>query len=442
MDLSNREAATLILLGFLLLLLIVLPQTRSVFFKCLADISKALFVPRLLFALLAYFAYTGLLVFSSYKLGLWNASLTKDTLIVVFFVGLPILFNTPKIKNGSKLVGSVIRETLGVSALLIFYLGLEPLPLVGEIFSQIFLTFCVLMSAVGNMKSETKKVGSCFQVVTVVAVIGLLGYTTTQFIKKMDSYAWDSVIASFALSVWLPLALLPFIYVFAFVMHCESVLVTLPFFNNRQVPKIRTRLGFLLGLHFSTRFAALFIGKWRGEIAHTETFRGSLDVMRQFRREVRHRAQAENSRVNILKQNAGVPGIDAGGLAIDRREFFGTKAALKDLWSYQLASMRNKKEYRSDLVEIFGNFLKKDLPEDPEIQILVRKDMKAWRAWRRTPGEWYFGIGGTPNTNEEWTYFGTEAPNSFPLENHPNWFKDSAKFSDEWQKNDGPIPPS
>ncbi len=422
--------------------MIALPHTRSIFFKGIADVSKAFFVPRLLWPLAAYFVYAGMIVLASYELGIWNASLTKDTIIVVFFVGLPIIFSTPKIKDGSKLVGRVVRETLGVSALLIFYLGLEPLPLGGELLSQTFITFCVLMSTVANMKPETKKVGSFFQILTVIAVTGLLGYATTQFIRKWDGYAWDSVIASFGLSIWLPLALLPFIYVFAFYMHCESALAMLKFFNNRQVPKLRTRLGFLLGLHFSTRFAALFTGKWRWEIAHTETFRGSLDVMRKFRSEVRHRAQAEKSRVNVLKQNAGVPGIDDEGLAIDRREFFGTKEALKDLLVYQLASKRNEKKYRADLVEIFGNFSKKDLPEDPEIQLLLRKDMKAWRGWRKTPGGWHFGIGGTPNTDEKWTYFGAEAPDSFPLESHPNWFKESAEASNEWQMDDGPIPPS
>lgn len=443
MDLSNRETASAILLGLFLLLLIVLPQTRSTFFEGIAQVSKALFVSRLLLLLGSYFAYTGLIVFVSYRLGLWNVSLTKDTLIVVFFVGLPILINTPKIKDGSKLVGKVVRETLGVSALLVFYLGLEPLPLVGELFSQTFITFCVLMSTIANTKPETKKIGSCFQVLTVIAVIGLLAYATTQFIRKRESYAWDSVAASFGLSVWLPLALLPFIYVFAFVAHCESVLVMLPFFNNRQIPKLRVRLGFLLGLHFSTRFAALFTGRWRGEIVLADTFRDSLDVMRRFRGEVRQRAQAEKARVNLLKQNAGIQGTDDEGLAIDRREFFETKEALDSLFYYQMASKRHEGKYRADLLKIFGHLAKRGLPEDPEINFLLSKNGNAWRVWRMTPGGWFFGIGGTSNVDEKWTYFGAEAPASFPGENHPNWFNDLKDAScEEWIKDDRPIRPS
>lgn len=441
MDLSNREAATLILLGLLLLLLIVLPQTRPVFFKGLADVSKVFFTPRLLLPLASYFAYAGLIVFVSYRIGFWDASLAKDTIITVCFVGLPILFN--QVTGGSKLFRQVLLETVGASALVVFYLELEPLSLVGELFAQPFIALCVALGAVGSLKPETKKVGGYFQVLAGIAAIGLLIFVTTQIIKKWDGYAWDPVIASFFLSLWFPISLIPFIYIFSFVARCQTILVMLPRFNNHQIPPLRTRLGLVVGLHFSDHLACLFTGGWRGKIARSETFRDSLDIMKKFRGEVRQRAQDEKYRVNLLKQNAGVQGTDAEGLAIDRREFFETKEALDSLFYYQMASKRNKGKYRADLLEIFGHLAKKGLPEDSGIQFLLRKDRNAWRVWRMTSGGWFFGIGGTPNVDEKWTYFGAEAPTVFPRENHLNWFSDLKDAPcEEWIKNDSPIRPS
>lgn len=422
-------------------MLIALPQTRSPFFKGLADVSKAFFIPRLLLPLASYFAYASLIVFASYRIGFWDVSLTKDTIIAVCFVGLPILFN--QVTGGSKLLRRVLLETVGASALVVFYLGLEPLSLAGELFAQSFIALCVMLGAVGNLKPETKKVGGCFQVLAGIAAIGLLIFVTTQIIKKWDGYDWGPVVSSFFLSIWVPIALIPFIYIFSFVARCQTILVRLPRFNNHQVPPLRTRLGLVVGLHVSDRLASLFTGGWHRKITRSETFRDSLDIMKKFRSEVRQRAQDEKSRVNLLKQNAGVQGTDAEGLAIDRREFFETKEVLDSLFYYQMASKSNKGNFRADLLENFGHLAKKRLPKDHGIQFLLRKDRDSWRVWRMTPGGWFFGMGGTPNVDEKWTYFGAEAPTSFPGENHPNWFNDLKDAScEEWIKDDRPIRPS
>lgn len=438
MELTTRELASVILLAVFVGVLLAIPKIRRDVLPSFGGVAKAFFVPKILAVVAVYFGYTAAAVFAASRIGVWNLDLLKDTLIITFFVGFPVAMNAYKIRTGKALISKMIRETVGISVLLAFYLNIEPLPLWGELLVQPIITFFALMAFVGQREEKTKKVGGFFNVLTALIGIGLLIYTTVQIIQNWRTYDPAPLVGSLALSIWLPVLLIPLIYVFAFVMHCESIFTRLPFFNDKKKPKIRARLALLMGLRFSTRLASSFNGLWLRQIARAAGFRDGIRVMRDFRQSLRDEAEAEQRRLALLREFAGVDGVDENGLTLDRREFAETKNVLTDLFYMQMGWHRNRLgHFKDDMLNILGDVTKKGLPTDHGIELRVRKDKQAWMGWRRTPGGWYFGVGGTKDLNDQWQYDGPTPPDSFPAEGSSSWTNATkTPSSAEWAASD------
>jgi hypothetical protein len=275
---------------------------------------------------------------------------------------------------------------------------------------------------VGQRDEKTKRVATFFNTINALIGVGLLIYTTIQITQSWRSYDLPQLVGSLALSIWLPVLLIPIVYVLAFVMHCESIFTRLPFFNDKKRPKLRARLALVMGLRFSTQLAFSFNGPWLRQIARATGLRDGLLVMHDFRQWLRDDAEAERRHLTHLREFAGVDGVDENGLTLDRREFAETKSVLTDLFYMQMGWHRNRLEhFRDDMLNILGSVTKKGLPADHGIELCVRKDKQAWMAWRQTPGGWYFGMGGTKDLNDQWQYDGPNPPEDYPSEESGIW---------------------
>lgn len=253
---------------------------------------------------------------------------------------------------------------------------------------------------------------------------------------------WASVIREVSVSIYIPLLMLPFAYLFAFIAASESVLVSLKFLNQEM--KNNVRLATFLGFRFSLRYAKCFHGQWRIDAAQSHNFQEVSALMQRYRRVVRQRAQANKDRERRIEQFTGVKGEGPHGRWLDRREFYETKEALKHIFNVQMAQFRNGgKGYLDDKLVLFqaGGF--GELPDDPEIEILVREDRKAWCAWRRTVSGFYLGAGGTEDVEGIWRYASTEPPRTFPAADAQGWMDQrDGRESPDWAFSDGRYPDS
>lgn len=439
-ELTNRELASVILVAVFVGVFTLVPKLRAQVGPSFLGVLKAFFVWKIQVPLLIYFAYAAGLVYLASRLNLWESGQLKDTLIVVFFVGLPLLFGASNVKDGKKLFRDVVRDAAGISALLVFYVGFGSFSLWAELLLQPIAIVLSLLAVVARQNPEHKPVEKL-----VNGLLGLIGivlviHTTLSIVSGWDSGEWSDGAKSLVLSLWLPLALIPFVYVFAFIMHAELILTMLPFFNNRKKPKLRMQIACIWGLHFSTRLASEFTGQWRDQVAQANDWLAARRVMKEFRAAVEKRDHASKAYEENLAAMAGVSSVDEDGLRVDRREFYATKKELTNFYFMQMGWHRNRGSgYRPELLDLLGDMTKKGLPEDHGIQLVVREDWQAWRAWRQTPCGLYFGVGGTAKLEYQWQYDGTMPPKGFPSAKSPGWVNATIGFSSpEWTKNDEP----
>jgi len=412
MEFSNREIATGILIVLGLTFLLALPETRRTLHKGIIDVLKALVQWKFLLLIALYFLYAIGLVAVAKSQSWWDTSLLSVTILTIVVTGFPLFLNANDYKTGSELVRKVVFEVAGLSALMITYLDLGEFPIWGELILQLVVSFLVIFIAMTPRIPGGKRAAQFFEVLLGVLALGLVISTAVTLFTEPKSFDWLHELKAFALSIWLPIALIPFLYFLAILMQIESSLVRLKMHNDRKNP-LRIRLALVIGFRGSLRYAKRFSGHWITDMSAQRTFRGGLALMRRHREAVRTRVTEQRARDRRLVERAGRRGVDEHGLWLDRREFYETRGVLDDIWFTQTAIFQNGRKY-VDEPFLFSSFHLKELPKDHGIKIVLAKNAHAWYGWRRTPGGYYFATGGTKDVDARWQYDGSELPTGFP----------------------------
>jgi len=438
MELTSRELATLVLFAVVVGWAFLASKDRRSLIGALGDVLKAFSAWKVWVPVVAYVTYSTGIVLLARATGLWTSDQWNDTVVVVVFTGLPILLNATKFRDGSAVVAKVIKDVVGVSALLVVYLNLAPLPLWGELLLQSVLGLLVMGSAIGKLDPKTIGVARFCDLLITLIGLALFGYVTFQVVTGLEDFDWDREGKAFALSVWLPLAQIPFVYSFGVLAATEIALLRLRLHNSNEKPPRRVRLAFIVGLRGSLRYASRFTMQWIPRVAQERSFRSSLRTMSDFRAAVRKRDRERRDRRNRLKNRAGVQGVDAQGLRLDRREFSETKKALDDMYFAQMGVRRNHGgRYSDDSSLLLNSWSLRGLPDDHGILVRTSGSGTAWGGWRRTIGGYYFGVGGRSNIEERWQYDGDAPPPELPAPNHAGWREVThGDRSDEWAAND------
>lgn len=433
--LNNRELASVILISLLILLALALPKWRNIALPSLRTVGRSFLQWSILRIFGLFVVWVALWVWLAWLIGAWEPALLKDSIIILFGVGFPLLFSSIRAKSGVEIVDHIRRETLTLSALFLFYLNLESLPLWGELIAQPVIALLSAITAFARHDEKGRRVVGCFSILLVMIGIGLIAWTSVQIVNNWNKLDWSELLAQLALSVWLPFTMFPYLYVVAFYAATEAILKRL-LWMNKEMP-LRARLGVLAGLHGSVRWAKELTGRYN-HVAQARTFRGALSEIRDFREDVVRRHNREADRLATLDRFAGDVGVDANGAQLDRREFDGTKRALDFIHIAQaLRYERLGETFWDDLTDmVISPASRWGLPNEHGIVVETTSDKKKWRAWRRLPSGWVLGIGATGRFGE-YRYAGAEPPATWPGASD-EWIDVAVRLGPiDWERNDG-----
>lgn len=279
--LTNRELATVILLAAFLAWAFTQKGVRG----SMAGVVRAFLRPKIVVPVVVFLVYAAAVVALALRLHAWEWSILKDAVVTVLVVGFPMFSRAVGAKDYATFFRRVVKETIGIGALALFYVNLASMNLFAELALQLLITFSVCMSVVATHQEApaSKQVGRFFDLVTILASLGMFAYTTVWLVRDWQSLHLRELGLTFAMSVWLPLALIPFLYLLTLYAATEVLFVMLPFANQRQKPHWKARLGLLLGLRGSVRLTASFIGHWRWDVAGLTSFGAVRGVLREYR---------------------------------------------------------------------------------------------------------------------------------------------------------------
>lgn len=441
--LTNRECASLILMGLAIVGMLIWPKMRPVLVHGISNTLRSLHW-KVLAVFLVLFAWIAGCLALGWLVGLWRWDLLKDTVVITLTFAIPMTFRMVNAQTGGAILRRLVIDTLSFAAFLTIYLNVEPFPLLAEVLIQAFTTLLVLVAVTNGEGTPVRKFTN--DLLAIVG-IGAIIWTTVAIVNDWGLLDWPALLRSLLLTVWLPALLLPLLYVEAFFLTLGGILTRrrLSTTDRQRHPK-RVALAVLLGLHFRVKLAARFNGSHNG-LADLQTYREARQFMRKFRADVCQQDAAERERVEILQANTGKTGTDVDGAQLDRREFHVTKALLDWISTTQMGRFEgNGGRYWNDsdgLTDLMVDAKKHELPEQHGFVVQTSLDGQKWRAWRVLPSAWVIGMGGS-GWRSEWVYTGAEPPQSWPGERDPRWVDkmSSPDLPPDWEKSDEPVVPA
>lgn len=430
--LSNREVASLILLGLFLAFALTIPSVR----KALRPLAVTFFTPRIVLPLLAYAGFIVLIVFAGAQVRMWEPSLLKDTLVWSLVSGIVLFF---KFDEASKegFVGRRVRAALSAAVFVEFYLNLISFWLIWELLVQATASALLVFAVVAEFDAKTKGIARAARVLLALIGGGLLIATAFELFRTIGTLEPADMARSFLLPLWLTAASLIFIYVLALYANYELAFMRLDRMAKTRRARWRSKLALVVGLNVRNPDVHHFGGGWLTELASAATWGDALRKVREWRTWRSSAVAAKQREADALVLYADIQGTDDEGRQLDRREFAETTDALEWLSVCQMGWYRNrtKGRYPRDLLKIFQPGFTRGLPDDHGITMKVRKDGQAWFAWRRTVTGWCFGIGANGPSPNQWFYEGPEPPHGYPgsdpawgnrpFERGPNWESDA-----------------
>jgi hypothetical protein len=415
---DTRQLATLILATSFLAVMAIHPGVRESYWQILRQfVQPAIWLPFVL-----YGSWLAGLHWLALKVGLWNPQLLGESIFWGIASGAALLVlsatQAPKKDNFFR---DRLWDTVKFGAFLGFFLNVKSLNLIGELLLQPFLAVVVALQAVAAGNPRQANVRRLMGGVLAITGLTLLTYTIVYVVRDWTQINRLLEIRKLLMPVWLTLCSMPFVFGFALLAAYSSLFGRMKAGTDSK-PLVRARLGVMLGLR--TRLLDIQGMAWpyTRQAGRATTVRAGMEAVRDFRANRTAEREAERVRLLRLDELAGVEGTDADGRQLDRREFAETKEALRYLAMCQVGWYNNQGGgYRPELLttlEAAGGFEAHGLPSDHRIVMRVRKDGKAWYAFRRTVGDWVFGIGARKPPTDEWFYDGPQPPTSYPRPGH------------------------
>ncbi|TAJ47312.1 MAG: hypothetical protein EPO52_12495 [Herbiconiux sp.] len=278
--LSDREIASLIWLGISVTCFLLIPHLRRSIGPSAGRVLKTFFVWRIQVVLIAYLLWAALVVWLASAVGFWRLDLLKDTVLIVFGGGLATLFTAYKIDSGSSLLSKTIRETVGLSALAVFFVGLASFSLIAELILQPIIVLIVLLGTYASSQANAKPVSILCTVLTSIYGLVAIIWTITQLFQPETDVT--SIVLTFCLSLWLPIALAPFMYVAALMMNLGTIFIHPKAMSRRRLP-LKIKVALVTGLRFRLSLTHQFTAQWSNRLKDVKTARQTRKLLKHYR---------------------------------------------------------------------------------------------------------------------------------------------------------------
>lgn len=281
-DLNNREIALLIWMAIAFGLPMLIPSVRQAFYS----VVRAFCQPIIVGCILAAAGYTAACVAALAAVGLWELQNFKTTF--VWFVSFTIVGMMETTRAGDSLRGLSLlaKETVAVTALVVFVAETYPFPLWGELIFVPTIVLISLCAEIAKRKPEAAKVAPLFTFLQVALGLGALVYAVMQVVADPSGFVTMNSLREFVVPILLSLMFLPFLFVLTLYSTYQSAFVRVRFIMpDKQLGRYALIRGMMAFGYDLDRFNYYLRDcRWR----EGPTRQTALDIISELRLQRRH----------------------------------------------------------------------------------------------------------------------------------------------------------
>ncbi|WP_367867099.1 hypothetical protein [Pedobacter sp. WC2423] len=318
--------------------------------KDIKPILAALFTKHILIIYLLTIVYTTFCVMLLVKIGMWDFSLLKDTIVWMIFAALPTMYKACTASNVKMYFKTTLFELIQVTIFLEFILGLHTFVLWIELLIGAFLLLLQGL-IVFSHKPEQVKVHKIFKSINKLIFIFMLFAVGIHLYDHFLQYWTFAYFEQFALSLEFTLMLIPFLYLLVVYMRFEEIFLTI---NSRMKhPDLLMHTKWILLLNFF--FNLKGIKRWEQQflMRRPET---RQDVLKSIK-DVKELQKAEENPPAVLADSGWSPYISKNYMKEHSLPTGQYVNHYDNSWSATSAPLRLSDDYfANDLVyEVTGN---------------------------------------------------------------------------------------
>lgn len=412
--LNSREWSSLIWLG-IIFVVIVFAAPKLQFRASLWNILHSAFATKLVIVWIIYATWIVSLVALADWADIWEAVLTKDTVIWAVTAGLALLTEFTKASESGYFRRAMLKA-VGVIAILEYLVTLATFSLWFELLLQpVVFLFAIAPIVAREPEERTIWQRASTWFFTIFGLV-LLGYTVRTLWVFWETIDWKlstlQALWPMALALWV----LILVFALAVVASYEQAFLRLNSSRGKEASAWKGKLVLILVFGLQLRWIRKAAKGNMFHVARASSVQDALMAVRRLKAEWIAEQRREDAYQADLIYYAGSSELDEQGRPRDKREFRETVHALEWLHTCQMGwYQRSPIGYKPDLIERFSDdFTTQGLPIPSGITMIVSSDGERWYAWRRTPGGHHFAIGASEAPPNQWLYDGLEPPQSFP----------------------------
>jgi hypothetical protein len=176
------------------------------------------------------------------KIGFWDESATKDTILWTLGSALTAYFRLNKVAEDDDYFKHAILDNLKFVSILEFVVNLYTFSLLAELIIIPIVSFIVVLNVFVESKPEYKQVSKLLNFILGVFGLYLIAFTFKEIVLDFQNFASLKNLRDFFLPIFLSISLLPFIYALALFMQYEIFFIRIDLANkNPDVAKYAKR---------------------------------------------------------------------------------------------------------------------------------------------------------------------------------------------------------
>lgn len=244
-SISNRELAISIWIIIALVACLFSKNIRH----AIARVLKALFAWKISVSLFALFLHTAFYIGILYKIGFWNFSLLKDSIIWYLSFGFVSLINITKI-NDKKYFRNVFLDTIKWTIAIEFIINFFAFSLTKEIILVPILFLSASLQAVASFDPKHKQIENLFKNLLMYFSIFVFIFSLYKTINEYNIVFTMDNLKSFLLPIILSITFLPFMYLYNLLVKYETLWVRLKFMVRNETERKRLKRQILIIANF------------------------------------------------------------------------------------------------------------------------------------------------------------------------------------------------
>ncbi|AEM78249.1 hypothetical protein [Thermoanaerobacter wiegelii] len=217
--LNNREIAILLWSAGFLIFMLKDKKVRNSFLDVLRTFASKTFIV-LFFSM---FIWISFIIYILYKVGFWEFSLIKDTIIWIIFIPVPMLFDSTDKAMKEEYFKKKIKENFSFNMVLEFIINRYTFSLICELIIVPIIALLGMVLVIASREEKYSSVEKVTSFILGVSGIFILLNATCLVIKDLKSFVCIETLKSFLLPVILTVLYLPFVYLFVLYLVYEQV---------------------------------------------------------------------------------------------------------------------------------------------------------------------------------------------------------------------------